>query len=176
MTNKRDSRFQATKEPTSVEQSANTRGASPKPALRPTAVCVANPHPSTPAPLAEARYTAAGALGDEAGPQFEPHGEAEAVTLAAAVVVGVSESAISSASAGRPDEIASASSTNGSAGAAGEPQPELELRVRAIYAVDAGAAPAWTIDQIRAAVSALVGGGQSRSRRDRVSLRLLPPP
>jgi hypothetical protein len=37
-----------------------------------------------------------------------------------------------------------------------DPQPHLELRVRAIYAVDEGVTPSWSLDHIRAAVGAIV--------------------
>lgn len=122
--------------------------------------CVADPQPGPPEAGATPRYRTAGALGvevDEAvtartdlstDHAVEVPGRAVEGTLA-----GVSGAAL--AADGAPQAAAAAGEASQSA-AAVEPQPQVELRVRAVYAVDEGASPVWTVEHIRAAVSALV--------------------
>ncbi|MEV0292051.1 hypothetical protein [Nocardia sp. NPDC050710] len=118
--------------------------------------CLADPQPKQPDDNAALRYQAAGGLGTEVGAQVEPAGEAESGRSAIDSLAGVS----GSTGTEHPDPSAPIDSTTGGTDGAAppvaEPQPRLELRVRAIYAVDQGATPAWTLAQIQAAVGALV--------------------
>ncbi|MFE6922896.1 hypothetical protein ACFVAV_17840 [Nocardia sp. NPDC057663] len=110
--------------------------------------CSADPQPKPPGANAALPYQAAGGLGIEIGGHVEPTGAAELGQSTAASLASFSGSKTTE------DPILPESSDDALPKA--EPQPQLELRVRAIYAVDHGAVPSWTVAHIRAAVCALV--------------------
>lgn len=119
--------------------------------------CSADPQPKPLGPNADLRYQAAGGLGTEVGARVEPTDEAEHSRSVSDSIAGVSgtpatQHPVASELTSSAAEIADGAA----AAAAAEPQPQVELRVRAIYAVDQGATPAWTLAHIRAAVGALV--------------------
>ncbi|MGY5210055.1 hypothetical protein [Nocardia gipuzkoensis] len=111
--------------------------------------CSADPQQKPLEHNATLRYQAAGGLGTEIGARVEPTYEAKPIRSVDGSLASVS---------GAPDTQHPLLSelTDGVEAAAAEPQPQVELRVRAIYAVDKGAIPTWTLTHIRAAVSALV--------------------
>ena len=130
---------------------------------RPTAVCGAAAHPNPPTQLKIAWLPLAGAIGAVAHSRyiallpaveklaikrlrslrFEPLGEA----IVEAVRTGALALRAGRHAPGTGFELC---------GLTGEPSPQLELRIRAIYAVDEGASPQWSLDHVRDAVSALV--------------------
>ena len=130
---------------------------SPETTLRPSMVCVANAQPEPLGRNATQPYQPAGGLGTEVGARFEAQGEVGSSKSATGLLAGVSGATVTE----QPDQSeltgrAAGAANAAAAAAAAEPQPQLELRVRAVYAVDQGTNPAWTLDQIRAAVGALV--------------------
>ncbi|MGH3566962.1 MAG: hypothetical protein ACRDRH_13205 [Pseudonocardia sp.] len=121
-------------------KSANDNGTSLGATSRPWGRCLANPEAESPPKDVTSHQQATGGLGTEVGAAFELDGEVTLGTSDVDALAGVS---------GSPDGAVVDRTV-------AEPQPQLELRVRAIYAVDQGATPSWTLEHVRAAVTALV--------------------
>ena len=125
---------------------------------RQTQVCVADPYPVPSTLLHVTELAPAGALGSPAltlrrlllpsagyptHPVFEPAGENRVKPVRTAVLSRI---------AGIHPFIPGLQLYDLTI----EPQPQLEIRVRAIYAVDDGATPAWTLEHVRDVVNSLV--------------------
>jgi hypothetical protein len=162
-----------TPEPNPPERSGASRRDSRM--TRPTAVCVATMHTTPPRAPVATPFPVAGALGDGSGPtstgsasrtpggmarSASPGPHVEGVGAAVPVRTNTQTAAVMApefvTSFDRHDLAVGFADSLRNALAAVEPQPQLELRVRAIYAVDDGVEPAWTLEHVRAALSTLV--------------------